>query len=175
MSGYLRFQIFTRRFWYSFERRPVDGNQISPLEGTSRVNNRFHALNLSSPEVAPWSGPVYFATFKQHHTTWLNMPFTLWSKASIWDAFAQPSLNEFPTFADNFSPFLLNTLLWPNLITRIYSRGSKTRHVLLQSEAPPNWINIIFPGTKTDCVFSIIPAFSHVPHYYAFCNAANPR
>ena len=81
------------------------------LEGTSRVNNRFpFSLQVSSPEVAPWSGPVYFATFKQFHTTWLNMPFTLWSKAPIWIAFAQPSLNEFP-ISTITSTLLINTLL----------------------------------------------------------------
>lgn len=61
-----------------------------------------------------------------------------------------------------------------NLSTRYcYFQRSQTRHVLLQSGVPSNWINIIFIEEK--CVFSIITASSQVPHYYAFCNAANAR
>lgn len=146
------------------------------LEGTSRVNNRFP---FSFASIESGSRPLEWPSLLRHFQTvphnLAQYAFYFMIKGAYLDCICTALAQRVSDFHDNFQR-CSSTLysFCANLSTRFwYFKRSQTRHVLLQSGAPPNWINIIFLEEK--CVFSIITASSQVPHYYAFCNAANPR
>ena len=71
------------------------------LEGTSRVNNRFpFSLQVSSPEVAPWSGPVYFQTVPHNLAQYA---FYFMIKGAYLDCICTALAQRVSDFHDNFN------------------------------------------------------------------------